>query len=75
VRERHFVLRYRSPQHWIETWRAIYGPLQKAFDTLDAEKQRALQADLIALIGAFNIARDGTMVVPSAYLEVIVTQR
>jgi SAM-dependent methyltransferase len=75
VNERHFVLRYRSPQHWIETWRSIYGPLQKAFDTLDADKQQALHADLIALIGSLNAARDGTMVVPSTYLEVVVTKR
>jgi SAM-dependent methyltransferase len=75
VAERQFVLRYRSAQHWIETWRSIYGPLQKAFDTLDAEKQLALEADLIALIGSLNVATDGTMVVPSKYLEIVVIKR
>jgi hypothetical protein len=75
IAERHFVLRYRSAQHWIDTWRAIYGPLQKAFDALDAEKQQALEADLIALIGSSNIATDGAMVVPSKYLEIVVTKR
>jgi hypothetical protein len=69
------VLRYRSAQHWIETWRSIYGPLQKAFDTLDTEKQVALEGDLIALIGSLNVATDGTMVVPSKYLEIVVIKR
>jgi ubiquinone/menaquinone biosynthesis C-methylase UbiE len=72
--ERHFVLRYRSADHWIDVWRSIYGPLQKAFDSLDAQKQQALRADLIALVGSMNAAADGTMVVPSKYLEVVVTK-
>lgn len=75
VTERHFVMRYRSAQHWIDTWRSIYGPLQKAFETLDAQKQQALETDLIALIESMNVARDGTMVVPSKYLEIVVTKR
>ena len=32
-------------------------------------------ADLLALIDHFNIATDGTMVVPADYLEVVVTKR
>jgi ubiquinone/menaquinone biosynthesis C-methylase UbiE len=75
VTERHFVMRYRSAQHWIDTWRSIYGPLQKAFESLDAQKQQALETDLIALIESMNVARDGTMVVPSKYLEIVVTKR
>jgi SAM-dependent methyltransferase len=74
VAERHFVLRYRSGEHWIDTWRAIYGPLQKAFDSLDQEHQRALRVDLLALVGSLNTAADGAMVVPSKYLEVVVTK-
>lgn len=74
VTERYFTLRYRSAQHWIDVWRAIYGPLQKAFDSLDADKQDALAADLTDLIEAMNIADDGAMVVPSKYLEIIVTK-
>jgi ubiquinone/menaquinone biosynthesis C-methylase UbiE len=72
--ERHFVLRYRSPEHWIELWRSIYGPLTKAFESLDAQKQQALVSDLNALIGGMNVAKDGTMIVPSKYLEVVVTK-
>jgi hypothetical protein len=56
-----------SPLHWIETWRSIYGPLQKAFDSLDAQMQAALAVGLVA--------EDGKMVVPSRYLEVVVAKR
>lgn len=71
---RDYVLRYRSAEHWLEVWRSIYGPLQKAFGALEPAQQDALHADLIALVEAMNPAADGTMVVPSAYLEVVVTK-
>ena len=69
-----FNWRYRSPQHWVETWRAVYGPVHKAFDSLDVAGQSALSDDLVELIGSLNLVNDGTMVVPSPYLEVIVTK-
>lgn len=73
VQELNFVLRYRSASHWVETWRSIYGPLQKAFDSLEPAQQANLEADLKALIAAMNVADDGSMVVPSKYLEIVVT--
>jgi ubiquinone/menaquinone biosynthesis C-methylase UbiE len=75
VAERHFVFRYRSPQHWLDLWRAVYGPLKKAFDSLPPKSQEALAADLMTLIASMNVALDGTMVVPSAYAEVVVTKQ
>ena len=53
----------------------FYGPLQKAFDGLDGGKQRLLRTDLIALVESLNLATDGTMVVPSKYLEVVVSKK
>jgi SAM-dependent methyltransferase len=28
---RHFAFRYRSPEHWVDVFRAYYGPVHKAF--------------------------------------------
>ncbi|MCI0540909.1 MAG: methyltransferase domain-containing protein [Verrucomicrobiales bacterium] len=70
-----YVWRYQSPQHWLDVWRNVYGPLQKAFGALKPETQQALADDLIALVERFNTARDGTMVVPSDYIEVVVHKR
>ena len=67
-----FVFRYRSPQHWVEVFKTFYGPLLKAFEALDAERQAALTRDVLALIDDFNLAPDGTMVVPSEYLEMVI---
>jgi ubiquinone/menaquinone biosynthesis C-methylase UbiE len=74
VESRHFTFRYRSPEHWLEIFKTYYGPVLKAFAALEADKQPALAADLIALIGKFNRAKDGTMVAPSEYLEIVVTK-
>jgi hypothetical protein len=72
--ERHFVFRYRSPEHWLEVFRNYYGPTLKAFAALDAPAQAALERDLLALIDRFNRSGDGTMVVPSEYLEIVITR-
>ena len=71
----HFVFRYRSPEHWLQVFRSWYGPLLKAYAALEPAAQAALTGDLLALVGRFNRAGDGTMVVPSEYLEIVVTRR
>jgi ubiquinone/menaquinone biosynthesis C-methylase UbiE len=72
---RMFVFRYKSPEHWLDVFKTYYGPMYKAFGALDAEKQKALAADLIALVAQFNRATDGTVAVRSEYLEIVVTKR
>jgi SAM-dependent methyltransferase len=70
-----FVFRYRTPQHWLDTFRTYYGPVQKAFDAVDAARQESLAADLIQLVQQFNRASDGAMLVPSEYLEIVIKRR
>ena len=72
---RQFVMRYRSAHHWLDVFRTFYGPVLKTFGALEPEMQDALSADFIALIERFNRATDGTMVVPSDYLEVVIKKR
>lgn len=72
---RQFVMRYRSPEHWLDVFKTYYGPVLKAFAALDADKQPALAEDLLALIARFNRADDGSMVAPSEYLQIVITRR
>jgi ubiquinone/menaquinone biosynthesis C-methylase UbiE len=72
---RTFAFRYRSPEHFVEIFRDFYGPTLKAFAALDETNQRGLRDDLLALIRRMNRAEDGTMVVPSEYLEVVIIKR
>jgi len=75
IKERDFVFRYKSAQHWLDVFRTYYGPVLKAFEALPAQTQAVLAADLIALVGQFNRSGDSSMVVPSAYIEIVVTRR
>ncbi|QCS65388.1 methyltransferase domain-containing protein [Achromobacter denitrificans] len=72
---RNFVFRYRSPEHWLEVFKTYYGPLLKAFGALEPAAQAALTGDLMAQIERFNRSGDAAMVVPSEYLEIVVTRR
>jgi ubiquinone/menaquinone biosynthesis C-methylase UbiE len=68
-----FTFRYRSPEHWIEVFRAYYGPVHKAFLALDADRQAALHADLVALLRAGHRGGEAALVVPGEYLETVIT--
>lgn len=71
VTKRHFVFRYRSPEHWLEVFRTTFGPVLKAYEVLDQPGRERLSRDLLDVIAKFNVAGDGTMVAPAEYLEVV----
>ena len=71
---RHFAFRYRSPQHWVDVFRTYYGPVHKAFAALEADRQAALEADLIALLRQANRGGAADLVVPAEYLETVITR-
>ena len=70
-----FNFRYRSPEHFLDVFKTFYGPVLKAFAALDPAKQEELRNDLHALIVRMNRAGNGSMVVPSEYLEIVITKR
>jgi len=75
VESKQFVFRYKSPKHWLEIFRDFYGPVLKAFAAIDADARKSLEADLLALLDDVNIAKDGTLVAPSEYLQVVLTKK
>lgn len=75
VEPKTFVFRYRSPEHWLEVFRTWYGPVLKAFASLDRAGQLSLEADVLGLIARFNQSGDGTAVIPAEYIEVTVEKR
>jgi hypothetical protein len=46
----------------------------KAFASLNPESRKALEKDLYVLLDQNNVARDGTLVLPSEYLEAVITK-
>jgi SAM-dependent methyltransferase len=75
VRRRTFVFRYPSPAHWLDLYRAYYGPTLRAFEALDEAGRTALANDLLDVVSWFNRSGDETLVVPAEYLQVVVTRR
>ncbi|MGZ9058601.1 MAG: class I SAM-dependent methyltransferase [Burkholderiaceae bacterium] len=70
-----FKFRYRSAAHFLEVFRDYYGPTHKAFAALDASGKQALQRDITALLDQLNVGGAASLVVPSEYLEVVITKR
>jgi len=71
---RQFVFRYRSAEHFVEVFRAFYGPVHKAFASLDAARQAGLDADLVSLLRHANRGGGSGLVVPAEYLETVITR-
>jgi ubiquinone/menaquinone biosynthesis C-methylase UbiE len=72
--ERMFIFRYASANQFIDVFRTYYGPVHKAFLSLDPAGQEALESDLLDLIARFNDGTNGTMRVASEYAEVVLTR-
>jgi SAM-dependent methyltransferase len=72
---RNFAFRYRSPVHWVDVFRGTYGPVLKAFEALDAKGQKALNADILALIERFNVTGSTSVVAPAEYFEAVIVKR
>jgi ubiquinone/menaquinone biosynthesis C-methylase UbiE len=75
VKRRSYLFRYPSVKHFVGHYRAYFGPIRKAFESLDEAGQESLARDLEELQGRWNTADDGTLVVPSEYLEVVAVRR
>ena len=65
------MFRYRNGQDWIDTFRTYYGPIFKAFATLDDQSSQELEHELLDLAEAHNTSTNATLRIPSQYLEVV----
>jgi SAM-dependent methyltransferase len=74
IARRSFVFRYRSVQHYVEVLQTQLGPTRETFRALEPPGRENLVGELVDLVGRFNRSGDETMVVPSDYLEVVMTR-
>jgi len=73
LRAYHFEYPF-PPDTVVDFYRANYGPMSRAFASLDAEGQEKLRSELVQLWSAHNLANDETTKVDAEYLEVIATR-
>ena len=76
VEEHTFTWRLESAEEFVDFFRRWYGPTLKAFAALDADGQKALEADLVELARSWDrLDADGAIAIPSAYTEAIAIKR
>jgi len=74
IRERETDFVYPTPDYMLELYRSWFGPTATQFALLDPEGQERYAADLLGLYAEWNRAEDGSVCIPSAYLEVVATK-
>jgi SAM-dependent methyltransferase len=72
---RTFVFRYASPGHFVDFFRAWYGPTHKAFNALPVERQADLYAEIAALARRFDRSRGRRLDAVGEYLEIVLERR
>jgi len=62
------------PEAVVEFFRVNYGPMTRAFASLDSNGQKGLRSDLVRLWAEHNTASGDTTLVAAEYLEVVATR-
>ena len=74
VQRRAVFFRAVSREKWVEFMKTFFGPAIRAFESSSPEAQKILAEEMAALISEFNIAKNGTILARSEYLEVVATR-
>lgn len=72
---RTYNFRYQSAAHWIEVFRNYYGPIHKVYAALDDYRQADLTEDLTELLERLNVGGSHSLVVPSEYMEIVISRK
>jgi SAM-dependent methyltransferase len=72
AKRKQYVFRNYSADHWIDIFRRYYGPVNRAFASLDGPGQIALENDIRQLLQKYNRGGHDALIVPSDYLEVVI---
>jgi ubiquinone/menaquinone biosynthesis C-methylase UbiE len=74
VRTYHFEYPF-PPDAVVEFFRKNYGPMTRAFESLDAKGQEQLRSELVSLWSTHNRSEGNTTLVDAEYLEVIAIRK
>ena len=74
VTRRYFNFRYRSAEHFVDVFRTWYGPVVKAFAALPAIAAIELEREITALLEGMNRGGVDSLIVPSEFLEAVITR-
>lgn len=70
------IFRYRSAEENVDFFRTWYGPTLRAFDALSADRQAALNNDMIELVHRYDRnAGAGPVAIAADYLETVIIRK
>jgi SAM-dependent methyltransferase len=72
---RDFAFRYESAAHFVDLFRAYYGPTYMAFRALDERGQKQLEADLIGVLTKHDRGGARGLIVEGEYLQAVLERR
>jgi SAM-dependent methyltransferase len=75
IRERSLDFVYHSAASLFDLFAEYFGPTATLWQTLDHDQREAYRSTWIALADELNTATDGTLCVPSTYLQVVAVKR
>ena len=67
-------IRYPSPQLYLEHSKKYFGPLIKAYESLNEIEQFDLTKSVTEWVGRHNRSADETVLIPTDYLEIVATK-
>ena len=68
---RKFMYRYRAPEDYFNEFNTYCGPIMLFYNSLAPDAQEQVRQGLIDATHKFNIAEDGTLVLPLDYVEIV----
>jgi len=72
TRRQRLMLRFRSPDHFVEFFATWYGPTLRAFQALERDERAELHMELAQLARRADVLGDGqTIAIPATYLEAV----
>lgn len=74
IMKRNFNFRFLSYTHADETNKKYLGPMVKLYPTLDENMRVQFDQDMEQIMRSFNRSGDDTLLLPSEYLEAIITK-
>lgn len=73
LHDRVFTARYESAEQYVDRFRTYFGPVHRAFASLDEGRAAEYEAGMKEIVHRHNRATDGTIAAAFAYVTVVIT--
>lgn len=75
IEKKYLTFRFHSSEHWLDFFKAYFGPTIKTYEALDETGQEEMTQDLFDVLTRHNKSGDQTLAAPAEYLEVVAVKK